>query len=48
MNIWGAIFLAPVVFLVIISPADMLPVLGLGAAGYAALLWLANKVFGKK
>lgn len=48
MNIWGALFLAPVAFLAVISPAEMLPVLVLGAAGYAALLWLAHKFIGKK
>lgn len=48
MNIWGALFLAPVALLVIISPAEMLPVLGLGAVGYAALLWLVHKAIGKK
>lgn len=48
MNIWGFIFVAPVVLLAVASPAEMLPVLGLGAVGYAALLWLAHKVIGKK
>lgn len=48
MNIWGVIFLAPVVFLAVVAPGDMLPALGFGALGYAALLWLAYKVIGKK
>ena len=48
MNRWGVIFLAPVVFLAVVAPGDMLPALGFGALGYGALLWLAHKVFGKR
>lgn len=48
MNLWGVIFLAPVVFLAAVAPGDMLPALFFGAMGYGALLWLAYKVFGKR
>lgn len=48
MNRWGVIFLAPVVFLAVVAPGDMLPALGFGALGYGALLWLAHKAIGKR
>lgn len=48
MNRWGMIFLAPVVFLAVVAPGDMLPALGFGALGYGALLWLAHKAIGKR
>jgi len=48
VNRWGVIFLAPVVFLAVVAPGDMLPALGLGALGYGVLLWLAYKAIGKR
>jgi len=48
VNRWGLVFLAPVAFLAVVAPADMLPALFFGALGYGALLWLAHKVFGNR
>lgn len=48
MNIWGALFLAPVVALAIISPLETLPVLAGGALAYGALLWVAHRIIGRK
>lgn len=47
MNVWGWIFVAPVLVLVVASPIT-LPLLLVGAAGYGALLWLLSKAIGPK
>lgn len=48
MNIWGAAFLAPFVSLIFIDPAYIIPaVIGM-VVFLAVMLWVVNKIIGKK
>lgn len=48
MNIWGWLFVAPMLALMIFDPVEMIPAMIFCAVFIAAGIWIFHIVFGKK